>query len=249
MKNAKSLDEIFATLKLGDKNALVFLYHDYYAKMFSIAFSVTKNEKMSEDVVQNTIYKFLVMDKNLYPSSNVNTWLSSVIKNEALALLRKEKRTVPIEQIENLSIEPENINDYVEMDEFYSIIKNLSEDRQEVVSLKIIGGYTHKEISRLLGKPIGTIQWLYNTSIKSLRVMLSSLFGIIIALFSLSLFESILYIQNIISPNENSGIGKPFYFDYALFILLASLLIITIVFIVVYKKNHKTPTKIIRKRI
>ena len=55
------------------------------------------------------------------------------------------------------------------------MIKGLNEDQRLIVTLKVIGGFTHKEIAQMLQKPIGTVQWIYNVSIKKLRIALSSL--------------------------------------------------------------------------
>ncbi len=237
------MNEIFVLLRQNDQNGLKKLYNIYYNKMYGIAFLFVKNEQMSEDIIHNVMYKLLTMDTNLFPSTNETTWLYKVIKNEALMLLRKESKTISLELIDEVLIEDKSINEYVDMEAFYSIIKPLNEERQKIVTLKILGDYSHKEIAQILGKPIGTIQWLYNTSIKKLRTILSSLMGVIIMLFGASVIECIRYIQDIFKSSGKPGGKQNFYIDYLLlyFILLA--LTVVVLFIVIYKKNHKPPTK------
>lgn len=247
------MNEIFVLLRQNDRNGLKNLYNIYYNKMYGIAFLFVKNEQMSEDVVHNVMYKFLTMDTNLFPSTNETTWLYKVIKNEALMLLRKESKTISLELIDEVLIEDKSINEYVDMEAFYSIIKPLNEERQKIVTLKILGDYSHEEIAQMLGKPIGTIQWLYNTSIKKLRTILSSLMGFITVLFCATVLEGIRYIQNITKPGDMSP-GTPggsinFYVDYLLLAFIGLFFLSLILFFIIYKKNHKTPTKTIRKSI
>lgn len=247
------MNEIFVLLRQNDRNGLKNLYNTYYNKMYGIAFLFVKNEQMSEDVIHNVMYKFLTMDINLFPSTSETTWLYNVIKNEALMLLRKESKTISLELIDEVLIEDKNINEYVDMEAFYSIIKPLNEERQKIVTLKILGDYTHKEIAKMLDKPIGTIQWLYNTSIKKLRTILSSLMGFIIMLFCATVLEGVRYIQNITKP-DNMSPGTPggsinFYVNYLLLAFIGLLFLSLITFLTIYKKNHKVPTKTIRKSI
>jgi len=249
MEQNKTLNEIFALLRQNDKTGLEMFYNLYYNKVFGIAFSVVKNETAAEDVVHNVIYKFMTMDSKLFPTGNEDTWLFCVVKNESLSLLRKERNNVSIDKIAEIGLEDKNINDYVDMEEFMSIIKPLSAERQEIVSLKILGGYTHNEIAKLLNKPIGTIQWLYNTSVKKLKVILSSLFSCILFFFCAAIPRGIQYIQNIFKSSNKPGGAKGFYIDYFLLSLILLIFISTILFFVIYKKNHKNPTKTNRKNI
>ena len=46
---------------------------------------------------------------------------------------------------------------------------SLKPDEREVVDLKVAGGFTFREIAEMVGKPMGTVTWLYNNAIKRLR--------------------------------------------------------------------------------
>jgi len=102
-------------------------------------------------------------------------WLYSVIKNQSLDLLKSEKPDLPLEDLVKVGTYDVNINDFVNMEAYYSMIKGLNEEQRLIVTLKVIGGFTHKEIAQMLQKPVATVQWLYNISVKKLRVILSSL--------------------------------------------------------------------------
>lgn len=57
--------------------------------------------------------------------------------------------------------------------------------------MKVLGGLSHKEISNILQKPIGTIQWTYNTSIKKLRIALSAMAAFVFMLGTGFIFKLI----------------------------------------------------------
>lgn len=183
MKQEITLKNIFNNIRKGNRNeSIEILYNSMYNKMYGIAFSFTQDNMISEDIIHNIIYKFMVMDITLFPTSSEITWLYKVIKNEALSYLKKERNVVKLELLKDIKIEDKNIEDYVELNKFYSIIEPLDEKRKEIVSLKILGDFTHKEIAQMTGKPIGTVQWLYNTSIKTLRNILVSIMSAIFIL-------------------------------------------------------------------
>ncbi len=135
------------------------------------------------------------------------------------------------------------------MESFLHTIKPLKEEQKIVVSLKILGGYTHKEISILLGKPMGTIQWLYNTSIKKLKILLTSALTTVIALISATIAQSILYLQKYLSTPEKPGTSIKLQLDIPLLLTISITLICIIFFILIYKKSDKLPTKLIRKNV
>lgn len=155
------------------------LYRQYYVKMYSIAFSILKNESDSRDAVHNVIVKLLSIKTENCPKTNEEGWLYSVIKNEALDLLKKNSALLPLDEsfVSSDEFEANEIKAIVDMDSYQNMISRLDSERQEVVTLKVLGGFTHKEIAEIMGKPIGTVQWLYATAITRLR---KSIFALII---------------------------------------------------------------------
>ena len=150
------------------------------------------------------------------------------------------------------AFEDKNIHDIVDMDTYYSMIKGLDEKQRQIVTLKVMGGYTHKEIADMLGKPVGTIQWIYNTSIKRLKIMLSS----ILAATVLSAVGFVTRLVNyVVKINKKSSVGeimgKPMRipFDYFIVVFAVLFACFLILFLIVLKKFSKNPTKSHKKSI
>lgn len=246
-----TVNEIFELLRNGQHHEGVdLLYKYHYNKMYGVAFSIVKKEDISQDIVHNVIYKLMLLETDKFPSSSELTWLYTVVKNETLMFLRNNN---PIISLDDVAVEPivedRDIHDFVDMDTYYSMIKGLNDEQRQIVTLKVLGGYTHKEISKMLGKPIGTIQWIYNTSIKKLKVTLSSIM-IAIILSGIGFAERLVnYISQINTVPEIPGQTIHIPFDYSIVVFAVLFVSLSIIFLLVFKKSYKIPTKADRKNI
>lgn len=151
------------------------LYKNYNTILYGVAFSILKNKENSEDVVQIVLEKILVLPKEKLPTQAEGTWLYTVIKNEAIQYLRKQKKVVNIEEIYDLAQEDSTIEESIDKETYQSMICGLSQKEKEIVSLKILSDLTFREIAQLLNVPIATVQWRYYKSLKTLQGLLSNL--------------------------------------------------------------------------
>lgn len=180
--NKQELHSIFKGIINKEEVKFKELYEKYYSLVDSIAFSILKNKEISQDIAQEVFTKIFELSKEQLPSSNEATWLYTVTKNEAIAYLRKQKNTVNIEDIYNVEQEDEYINEVISKDTYNRIIKRLEGKEQEIVSLKVMGDLSFKEISNILNMPIGTVQWKYYKAIRLLKAIFSNLILFIITI-------------------------------------------------------------------
>ena len=163
MINKQELHDIFLKLRASDISQFELLYKNYKLLVYKIAFSILKNKETSEDITQTVFTKIYSLKKEKLPSSKEATWLYAVTKNEAISYYRKEKPNIALEEVYDVSNETEcrYIQDIIEKEKYEKIISGLSLKEKEIVSLKIIGDLSFKEISRILNVPIGTVPWRY----------------------------------------------------------------------------------------
>ena len=154
------------------KDVFELFYNKYYSLVFKIAFSVLKNNENSEDVTQDVFTKIYKLSPEKFPEKNEISWLYTVIKNEAISCLRKQKNTENIDDFYKISEENEDIENIIDKDKYNRIINNLNTKQKEIVSLKILGDLSFKEISKLLSIPTGTVQWHYYKAINRLKKVL-----------------------------------------------------------------------------
>ena len=151
------------------KDTFELFYNKYYSLVFKVAFSVLKNNENSEDVTQDVFTKIYKLSSDKFPDKNEISWIYTVIKNEAISYLRKQKNTENIDDFYKISEENKDLENIINKDKYNRIINNLEDKQKEIVSLKILGDLSFKEISKLLSIPIGTVQWHYYKAINRLK--------------------------------------------------------------------------------
>lgn len=176
----EKLHEFFNKLR-NNKDIFEEFYNKYKNLIYKIAFSIVKTKEDSEEIVQNVFIKIYNLETDKLPTQNETSWLYSVTKNESLNFLKKNKDEISIENIYELSQNSKDIEEIVEKDKFNRLISKLAEKEKEIVTLKIIGGFSFKEISNILNMKMPTVQWYYYKSINNLKMILGNIPMVIIS--------------------------------------------------------------------
>lgn len=134
-------------------------YEQYKNGIFRYALSITKDPGAAEDILHDTFVK-LLSGRNQCAPGKEQAWLYRVARNLCYDHLRKAKREAPSEQISTNST-----SQY----EYIDLISSLSPKEQEIVTLRIIGGLSHKEIGSVLGITASAAQKRYERAICALR--------------------------------------------------------------------------------
>lgn len=204
--NNKLIHEQFMEYKNQKTNDITGLYKYTFELVQSIAFSILKNTEDANDVSQNVFTKIVEIDKKMLPSEYEASWLYTVTKNECISFLRKKNSYIDIGEIYEIKEKNSDIDKIIEAESFNRIIDGLEEKEKQIICLKIISKLNFREISKILNIPMGTVQWIYYKSIRSLRVSLTSL-GAFILTFIFGI--GILIRKNSSDNFRNSMTSKP----------------------------------------
>lgn len=138
-------------------------------KLYRIAFSYTKEEESSLDIVQEAIEKAL---KNIYKLKNpeyVKTWFYRILINESLQYVRKNKKliTYNITDFENdkfLSedIKPKDID-------VYEYIQKLNDKLKTVIILRFFEDMKIEEIAKITKTNVSTVKSRLYKGLKELK--------------------------------------------------------------------------------
>ncbi len=120
--------------------------------MYSVSLRIVNDEMEAEDVMQEAFLK--AFDKiNTYKGEvSFGAWLKRIVVNRSLDYLKKRKV-----QFEEVNERTTQIADYaietkeVDVQILKKAIQNLSDGYRVVLSLYLIEGYDHEEISQILG--------------------------------------------------------------------------------------------------
>ena len=134
-----------------DRCVFTEIYEKYHTKMEKTAIYILKNQEDAEDAMQNAFMRVIKhFDKAMsIPCEELQFWLISIVKNEALMIIRKKRKVISLD--DNIDI-PSNIIESVHSySDLVGLFSRLPEIYRAVLEMKIFIGYSDKEIAEILG--------------------------------------------------------------------------------------------------
>ncbi len=144
--------EIIDLCRKGDQKAQFQLYKLYYRPMYNVCQRILNDEMEAEDVMQESFLKAFKKIDTYKGEVSFGAWLKKIVINRSLDYLKKRK--VKFEEITQKTVE---VGDYqmeikeVNLEIIKKAIQNLPDGYRVVLSLYLIEGYDHEEISQILG--------------------------------------------------------------------------------------------------
>ncbi|MDR3263677.1 MAG: RNA polymerase sigma factor [Clostridiales bacterium] len=156
-------------LREGNIDALDGIYELTSKGVYILAYSILKNAEKAKDVMQDTFLRAAANIGQYKPGTNPKAWISVIARNAAYREYNNAKRIVCQDFSEHII--DKNVNETMWTDNIIlnDALQTLTAQEREIVSLFAAQGYKHREIAQIVGRPIGTIQWLYNRAVKKMR--------------------------------------------------------------------------------
>ena len=144
--------EIIDQCREGSQKAQFQLYKLYYRPMYSICVRIINNETEAEDVMQEAFLKAFSKIDTYKGEVSFGAWLKKIVINRSLDYLKKrkvkfEEINEKTNQLPDYQMETKEVNVQVIKD----AIQKLPDGYRVVLSLYLIEGYDHEEISEILG--------------------------------------------------------------------------------------------------
>ena len=142
------------------------LYNKYEKKVFSIAFEFTKDQYDAEDASQMAFFAVArnIEKIDLENENATKIYVYKAVKSASFDILRKKEKspqTVSISNFYNFS-SGEDLNEKLVNDDVLQItvkiIRELPEHYRDVLTCYYLGGFSVKEISDLLHRPLSTVR-------------------------------------------------------------------------------------------
>lgn len=129
----------------------------------------------AEDVLQTSFVDVFNNLKYFRNDSTIGAWIKRIVINNCLNHIRKNK--VIIEDISDHEYEipdDEVVPQKYDIKAIQAAIMNLAEGYRVVLNLYLLEGYTHEEISEILGISISTSKSQYSRAKKKLKDIIRS---------------------------------------------------------------------------
>ena len=157
---------VLARIANGELQALDELYERYKTMAYSIAYRITNDASLSEDVVQDA---FLGAWRNagryIQGRGSVKTWLLSIVHHRAIDAVRRRRPTTPLPEREDVPPAALTLPDVwsevaadLDAEAVRGALAVLSDVQREAIELAYFGGLTQQEIADRTETPLGTIK-------------------------------------------------------------------------------------------
>ncbi|MEK5146685.1 MULTISPECIES: RNA polymerase sigma factor [Psychrobacillus] len=126
------------------------IYNQYFRDVYSFVLLLSRNEKIAEEITQETFFKALKNIDKFNGKCKLNVWLCQIAKNTYFTYLNKQKRfdTDNIPEVSVSSVE-EIILNKEENFRIHKVLRHLEEPYKEVFTLRVFGELSFKQISEL----------------------------------------------------------------------------------------------------
>lgn len=147
-------EHILSLFKKGSKQAMDELYKEYAGYLTGVCSRYVSDEDTAKDILQESFIKIFtqIHQFEYRGKDSLKAWLTRIVINEALMLLRKEKDAfVPLqESTVSDCIDEEPDVDELDTHTLLSFIQELPPGYRAVFNLFVIEEKSHKEIAEIL---------------------------------------------------------------------------------------------------
>jgi RNA polymerase sigma-70 factor (ECF subfamily) len=187
--SAKTLEPIIDELTLvrlsqqGNQEMFARLYDAYVERIYRYVYFRVGDEMLAEDITSQVFLK--VWEKlDTYQAGHCPfmAWIYRIAHNAVIDYYRTNKGAIPLEDVrpgELSDSDPvnENLDLHIQSQELHDALQELTDEQQQVLILKFVGGLSTTEIAQQLGKQQGAVRALQMRGLqglaKSLRLQIN----------------------------------------------------------------------------
>jgi RNA polymerase sigma-70 factor (ECF subfamily) len=171
------VEALLGRCALRDSKALNELYRLVAPQLLGVLMKLLRRRALAEEALQDVMVRVWQRANQFeaYRGRGM-AWLVSVARNRAIDMLRSQRDYVSMEETQVNEIPDESGGDDLEMsatDRMRAALDRclggLSNEQQQCIRLAYINGYSHDEISRSVGSPLGTVKSWVRRGLTSLK--------------------------------------------------------------------------------
>lgn len=173
--------QLLQALQAYDEQAFSYLYDHYSKALFSVILPYVQQQDIAEDVLQEVFVKIWQNIKSYDEfKGRLYTWMLNIARNHTIDRIRskdfnKQTKTTALQNnVYNNADGDSKITDVG----LKKTLSNLPDESRVLLELAYFQGYTHDEIAKITGLPLGTIKTRLRNTIIKLRKILTILFSL-----------------------------------------------------------------------
>ena len=138
----------------GDRKAQFEIYKRYYKAMYNTSLRIVNDSAEAEDIMQESFLDAFQRLDTYAGDGSFGSWLKRIVINRSLDFLRRLKEMVSLDEVE-LDL-PDASESFPEEEVRFQVatikraISQLPDEYRVILSLFLLEGYDHEEISQIL---------------------------------------------------------------------------------------------------
>ena len=164
---------IIEECRKGNSRAQFILYNQYSKAMYNLAYRILNNREDTEDILQDVFVECFRNIDSFRFESTFGAWLKKITINKCINQIKKKKIDLTLyDTLPSVTYEEENEVLY-DTEKIFKSIETLPDGYRIILTLYLLEGYDHSEISQILGISESTSKSQYSRAKEKLRNLLS----------------------------------------------------------------------------
>ncbi len=164
----EQIEALLAKMAGGDQSAIGGLYELIRADVYAFALSKLGHREDAEDITQDTFVRVWQYAPSYSPMGKPMAWILTMEHNLIRQHANRAGRTVAMEDYDDVD-DTDFADDVIKSEFLRELMRTLSPDEREIVTLHVLSGLRHREIAKMLDLPLSTVLSRYNRSVKKLQ--------------------------------------------------------------------------------
>ncbi len=171
-------EKLIESCRHGDRKAQFKIYKLYYKAMYNTSLRIVNDTAEAEDIMQESFLDAFRHLDSYSGDGSFGSWLKRIVINRSLDHVRKTRETVPLEEATHDIVYDDDSESEEEIQLRVAGIRNaiskLPDDYRIIITLFLLEGYDHEEISDILGISNQLSRTRYSRARQKLLAILSS---------------------------------------------------------------------------
>ncbi len=157
----------------GNKDAVGDLYDLIKTDVYAFALSKLKNPADAEDIMHDTFINVYKYAKRYNAKGKPMAWIITIELNLIKRRFQLQARTTEFSKVYENTLYCGNFeNERINSAFLRQLLQTLNDDEREIISLHVVSGFKHREIAKILNKPLSTVLSKYNRAISKLKIII-----------------------------------------------------------------------------
>jgi RNA polymerase sigma-70 factor, ECF subfamily len=172
-------EDLMPLVSRKDPVAFEVFYDRHGAAAYSLAYRIVGDPTAAEDVSQEAFLSIWRSRARYDPArGSVRAWALGIVRNRAIDALRREGGRAPkLDLDDEAALERQEAPERTEAEalrretarQVRGALGALPTEQSQVIELAYFAGFTHSEIAKMLGMPIGTVKGRMRLGLEKMR--------------------------------------------------------------------------------